>query len=62
MGDTADAVVAGLKVEIAKMKVGDFGRSLRYGSAGHKAHFRGQGLRRQGVAKGCHAWWLMAVA
>jgi acyl-CoA reductase-like NAD-dependent aldehyde dehydrogenase len=51
VGDaTADAVIAGLKAEIAKMTVGSgFDAKSRYGAAGHQAAFReGQGLRGPG--------------
>ena len=48
--DTADAVVAGLKTEIAKMKVGPgTDATQRHGPARHEAALReGEGLRRAG--------------
>jgi malonate-semialdehyde dehydrogenase (acetylating)/methylmalonate-semialdehyde dehydrogenase len=58
VGDaTADAVVAGLKVEIAKMKVGPgTDGQLRHGPAGHQAALReGEGLCRPGREGRRHA-------
>ena len=48
--ETADAMIAGLKTEIAKMKVGPGKDAIeRHGSAGHQAALReGQGLRGAG--------------
>ena len=58
VGDaTADAVVAGLKTEIAKMKVGPgTDCEQRHGPAGDEAALReGEGLRRPGREGGRHA-------